>query len=276
MDIVVRNGTVIDPVSLEEKKADVAVKDGVFAFVAAGAPKGTRTRTPRGSWSSPGVDTHMHFEHRVGDPYTVLRSLLLQGVTTAIGGHCGEGVMMKVYKDWFSQNPVLNMGFMIGATTLRKAVGADDRYSPATSEQVGMMEPLLEENLHEGALGLSFGLEYAPGTSRDELFRLAQVVSRFKHRFISIHVRYDGRRSPEAVAEAIEISRRSGVRVQVSHLGSMTAFGHSSEAIRMIEQARREGVDVTFDVYPYYAFAARIVRRSTRALNSAWGRALRA
>ncbi|HON33719.1 MAG: amidohydrolase family protein [Thermovirgaceae bacterium] len=259
MDIVVRNGTVIDPVSLEEKKADVAVKDGVFAFVGRGAPKGTRELDASGLLVLPGlIDTHMHFEHRVGDPYTVLRSLLLQGVTTAIGGHCGEGVMMEVYKDWFSQNPVLNMGFMIGATTLREAVGAEDRYSPASPEQVGLMETLLEENLHEGALGLSFGLEYAPGTSRDELFRLAKVVSRFRHRFISIHIRYDGRRSPEAVAEAIEISRRSGVRVQVSHLGSMTAFGHSREALGMIEQARREGLDVTFDVYPYYAFAARI------------------
>ena len=137
------------------------------------APKGNLELDASGLLVLPGlIDTHMHFEHRVGDPYTVLRSLLLQGVTTAIGGHCGEGVMMKVYKDWFSQNPVLNMGFMIGATTLRKAVGVDDRYCPASPEQVGLMEPLLEENLVEGARGLSFGLEYAPGTSQDELFRL--------------------------------------------------------------------------------------------------------
>lgn len=199
MDIVVRNGTVVDPVSLEEKRVDVAVKGGVFAFVGRDAPKGTRELDASGLLVLPGlIDTHMHFEHRVGDPYTVLRSLLLQGVTTAIGGHCGEGVMMKVYKDWFNQNPVLNMGFMIGATTLRKAVGVDDRYCPASPEQVELMEPLLEENLVEGA------------------------------------------------------------RVQVSHLGSMTAFGYSREALRMIEGARLEGLDVTFDVYPYYAFAARI------------------
>ena len=259
MDIVIRNGIVVDPVSLEEKRDDVAIKDGTFAFVGRDAPKGNLELDASGLLVLPGlIDTHMHFEHRVGDPYTVLRSLLLQGVTTAIGGHCGEGVMMKVYKDWFSQNPVLNMGFMIGATTLRKAVGVDDMYCPASPEQVGLMEPLLEENLVEGARGLSFGLEYAPGTSQDELFRLAKVVSRFRHRFISIHMRYDGRRSPEAVAEAIEIARLSGARVQVSHLGSMTAFGYSREALRMIEGARLEGLDVTFDVYPYYAFAARI------------------
>jgi N-acyl-D-amino-acid deacylase len=259
MDIVVRNGIVVDPVSLVEKRADVAIQDGTFAFVGNEAPKGNLELDASGLLVLPGlIDTHMHFEHRVGDPYTVLRSLLLQGVTTAIGGHCGEGVMMKIYKDWFNQNPVLNMGFMIGATTLRRAVGAEDRYSTASAEQVGLMESLLEENLLEGARGLSFGLEYAPGTSRDELFRLAKVVSRFGHRFISIHMRYDGRRSPEAVAEAIEISRRCGVRVQVSHLGSMTAYGHTRESLGMIEQARLEGVDVTFDVYPYYAFAARI------------------
>ncbi|HOP52607.1 MAG TPA: aminoacylase, partial [Synergistales bacterium] len=68
----------------------------------------------------------------------------------------------------------------------------------------------------------------------------------------------DGHQSPAAVAEAINVARESGVRVQISHLGSMTAFGHSGEALDMIEKARGEGVDVTFDVYPYYAFAARI------------------
>ncbi|KUK61744.1 MAG: N-acyl-D-aspartate deacylase, partial [Synergistales bacterium 57_84] len=259
MDIVVRNGTVVDPVSLKETRADVAVKDGILAFVGEGAPRGSLELDASGSLVLPGlIDTHMHFEHRVGDPYTVLRFLLLQGVTTAFAGHCGEGVTMKEYREWFSQNPVLNMGFMTGATTLRRAAGAEDRYSPATSGQISIMEGLLEENLREGARGLSFGLEYAPGTSWEELSRLARVVSRFSHRLISIHIRSDGHQSPTAVAEAINVARESGIRVQISHLGSMTAFGHSGEALGMIEKARSEGVDVTFDVYPYYAFAARI------------------
>jgi N-acyl-D-amino-acid deacylase len=259
MDIVVRNGTVVDPVSLKETRADVAVKDGILAFVGEGAPRGSLELDASGSLVLPGlIDTHMHFEHRVGDPYTVLRFLLLQGVTTAFAGHCGEGVTMKEYREWFSQNPVLNMGFMTGATTLRRAAGAEDRYSPATPGQISIMEGLLEENLREGARGLSFGLEYAPGTSWEELSRLARVVSRFSHRLISIHIRSDGHQSPTAVAEAINVARESGIRVQISHLGSMTAFGHSGEALGMIEKARSEGVDVTFDVYPYYAFAARI------------------
>ena len=84
MDIVVRNGTVIDPVSLNETRADVGIRNGIFAFVGEGAPKGSLELDASGSLVLPGlIDTHMHFEHRVGDPYTVLRSLLLQGVTTA-------------------------------------------------------------------------------------------------------------------------------------------------------------------------------------------------
>lgn len=259
MDLVVRNGLVIDPVSLEEARQDVGISGDRISFVGPEAPRAAREIDAGGLLVLPGlVDTHMHFEHRVGDPYTVLRSLLLQGVTTAFAGHCGEGVMIREYREWFLQNPLINMGFMTGATTLRRAAGSDDRYSPSTDQQISVMEGLLRENLEEGAWGLSFGLEYAPGTSRDELFRLGKVVSGFDRRIISIHIRHDGHKSPEAVAEAIDLARHTGVRVQISHLGSMTAFGHSGEALRMIEQAKDEGIDVTFDVYPYYAFAARI------------------
>jgi len=259
MDLVIRNGVIVDPVSLEEVRGDVGISGDRIACLGSDVPQGEREIDARGLLVLPGlVDTHMHFEHRIGDPYTVLRFLLLQGVTTAFAGHCGEGVTIREYKEWFRQNPLLNMGFMIGATTLRRAAGSEDRYSPSTDEQISIMEGLLRENLEEGAWGLSFGLEYAPGTSSDELTRLALVVSGFEKRLISIHIRSDGHRSPGAVAEAIDLARRTGVRVQVSHLGSMTAFGHSEEALWMIGQARAEGVDVTFDVYPYYAFAARI------------------
>jgi len=259
LDIILKDGTVVDPVLKKEINADVGISDGKVCYVGKSDLHAKKQLNAKRMLVVPGfIDSHMHFEHlEIGDPYTVLRALLCQGVTTAFSGHCGEGHFIDRYREFFEKKPVLNMGFFIGATKLRYAVGVKDRYSAIEGKKISQMEKLLRENLEKGAWGLSFGLEYVPGTTWDEMLRLAFIVSEFKDRIISVHIRYDGKRSIEAVKEAINLARESGVRVQISHLGSMTAFGCSRESLEMIDAANQEGVDVTFDVYPYDAFAAR-------------------
>ncbi|MBN2874675.1 MAG: amidohydrolase family protein, partial [Spirochaetales bacterium] len=155
-------------------------------------------------------------------------------------------------------SPWLKLAYQTGHTALREAVGIHDVYRPATGDEMARMRGLLATELEHGSFGLSFGLEYAPNTSPEEIDALASLLSGFPKRWISVHIRYDGPRCIEGIKEVIELARRFKVRVQVSHIGSMTAFGYSMEALRLIDEAKLEGVDMTFDCYPYDAFCTYI------------------
>jgi N-acyl-D-amino-acid deacylase len=198
----------------------------------------------------------MHDEE-LDDPGTIQKALLRQGVTTALAGNCGSGPGMVRVKEK-RKSPWINLGYLSGHTALREAVGISDVYQPATEVEIARMEELLEKDLADGAFGLSFGLEYAPNTSPREIEALCQVLGKHPERFVSVHIRHDGPDCLESVAEVIELAERFRIRVQVSHLGSMTAFGFTARSIELIEEARGRGADVTFDCYPYAAFCTHI------------------
>jgi N-acyl-D-amino-acid deacylase len=153
-------------------------------------------------------------------------------------------------------HPWVNLYYLVGNCVLRHAAGSLDRYSPSSPGQIAAMRGMLAESLEMGAMGVSLGLEYEPGASYEEIDALASVASEWDA-FISTHIRYDDDRCVDAVREVISISRKWNVRVQVSHLGSMTFF-HTAECADMIASAREEGARVTFDCYPYDAFCTNI------------------
>jgi N-acyl-D-amino-acid deacylase len=202
------------------------------------------------------VDTHMHDEE-LSDPDTTQQALLRQGVTTAIAGNCGSGPLLKDIRAKRA-SPWLNLSYLTGHRILRETVGLKDVYKPANPAQIAEMETLLRKELDEGSLGLSFGLEYAPNTSRMEIDALARVVKDYPERFISAHIRHDGPDCVESVREVIDLSKRFGVRVQISHIGSMTAFGFSAQCLGMVDKARASSIDMTMDCYPYAAFCTEI------------------
>jgi N-acyl-D-amino-acid deacylase len=139
---------------------------------------------------------------------------------------------------------------------LREAVGRTDRYSPASPEEIEKMRAILREYLDQGAMGLSLGLEYAPGASYEEIRALAAVAAERKDGIVTVHIRYDDDRCLDAVREVIRLTEDCGARLQVSHLGSMT-MGHTRECEKMIERAAANGADISFDCYPYDAFCAK-------------------
>jgi len=256
-DIIIRGGEVLFPEAGKSEKKDIVVKDGkISAISRAGeipTEEAVKNIDARGLMVSPGfIDIHMHNEEKE-DPYTIEKCLLLQGVTTALAGNCGSGLLLDEFLS-IIKRPYINMAFLTGHRCLREAVGVKSVYQKTTPQEISKMCSLLEKDLKKGSFGLSLGLEYAPNTSWEEIWSLTEVVSQFDKRLISSHIRFDGPRCIEAVEEMITLAEKSKVRVQISHLGSMTAFGKSAEALKIIEKAREKGIDIGFDTYPYGAF----------------------
>src|SRR5215207_11236837 len=151
--------------------------------------------------------------------------------------------------------PSENVATFVGHGTLRIAVmGFENR--PASDEELDRMKGLLEESLQAGAIGLSLGLMYAPGsyTPREELAELCSVLSRHDG-LLATHIRGEGNSLVSSLEEVIWIAERSGVPLQISHFKAAGGanWGSVSEAMELIEDGRSRGLDVTCDVYPYTA-----------------------
>lgn len=259
-DLIIKGDKVWDGESQTFKSACILISDGIIerieeSFVEAEAEE---VIDATGFVVSPGfIDSHSHVEEDLSDPYTVQRLLLLQGVTTAVSGNCGSGLFMRDLNEVIKER-YINLGFLTGHRVLREAVGIRDVYRRASLSEIEAMAELLKGELEEGSFGLSFGLEYTPEVSRDEIYGLAGVLRDYDDRFVSIHIRHDGPKCIDALREAISMSEDLGIRVVISHLGSMTAFGYAREALRIIEEALLRGVNVRFDSYPYAAFCTYI------------------
>lgn len=255
---VIRRGSVYLPEAEKLVSASVAVQNGkILEIGSCSGYGGWREVDASECIVSPGfIDTHMHDEE-VKDPHTIEKALLLQGVTTAIAGNCGSGPLLEDILP-HRKTPWLNLGYLTGHTVLREKVGIHDRYRSASAEEIRAMAELLEKELREGSLGLSFGLEYMPQTSQEEIHGLVSVLKNFERRWIAVHIRYDGPRCLEGVRETVEMAKQHGLRVQISHFGSMNAFGNCQASLDLLEEAWKEGVDMTLDCYPYAAFCTHI------------------
>jgi N-acyl-D-amino-acid deacylase len=210
-------------------------------------------------------------------------SKVRQGVTSEISGQCGFSAAplagqtrdeLGIWAARFGLGPswhslteyleaiegegtALNFGALVGHANLRYAVmGGANR--PATSSEMEAMSGMLAQALEEGALGLSSGLFYAPCAHADvaELVALAQVVAAHGGLYAS-HVRNEGLRLEAALDEAMGVGRSSGVPVQISHLklASRARWGQAGQVLARLDAARAEGLDLTWDQYPYTAAA---------------------
>jgi N-acyl-D-aspartate/D-glutamate deacylase len=187
-------------------------------------------------------------------------------VTTLVGGNCGESIYPAGKKLALLKKsaPGVNFALLIGHATVRKQViGMADR-NP-TLEEMKRMKALLAQAMEQGAVGMSTGLYYAPGSysKTEEVIELARVAARYGG-FYASHIRDESDYQVglvEAVKEAIEIGEKSGIPVQISHLKALgrSVWGKSAEVLDLIKAARSRGVDVTFDQYPYAASSTSLV-----------------
>ena len=270
-DVILRNGRVVDGTGSPWYRADVAIQGGVIARIAPTIPERARREIDvAGQVVAPGfIDLHSHggggiFQVPTADNY------ILQGVTTLIAGPDGSSPLpLRPWFDSLAALPkTLNMGSMVGQGTIRsRVVGQGDR--APTADELEQMRTLVEQAMLDGALGLSTGLFYVPGTftPTEEVIELAKVAARHGG-FHKSHMRDEASRVVESVRETIRIGEEGGLPTQVTHhkVVGPGYWGASVETLRLVDEARARGVDVTIDQYPYTASSTSV----QAALLPAW------
>jgi N-acyl-D-amino-acid deacylase len=208
------------------------------------------------------IDIHNHSTTAlITDP--AAETQVAQGITTLVVGVDGSSPwpIGKYLAERRRHPAAVNVMVMVGHATVRRAVMGDDYKRPARDEEVARMESLVDRGMREGAIGLSSGLEYEVGSYSDtkELIALAAVAAR-RGGFYMSHIRDEADRAFEAFQEAITIGEQAHVPVQISHikLGTVGVWRRAAQAVKLIEDARKRGVDVSADCYPYNAWHSTI------------------
>ena len=292
VDLLIKNGLILDGTGAPAHHADIAVQNGKIVAIAPRLrEQGREVIDASGLVVSPGfIDSHSHgdlvLEHFIHNSHK-----LEQGVTTEIAGMCGisaaplsernlsEGLRsvrgicvngvaedleghdkFSSYLDRIDAMALgTNMSFYIGHNNIRIAVmGMENR--PPTPAELEEMRQHVRNAMEAGALGITFGLIYAPSIYADteELLELCRVVTEYGGSF-AIHMRNENVRLVQSVEEVLGLVRATGIRAIISHHKASgeaeTCWGLPKQTIPMIEQINHEGFDVFLDQYPYIASA---------------------
>lgn len=258
LDVLIKNGRIIDGTGNSWYYGDVGIKDGTITAI--GKLEQTNAQTTidaKGLVVAPGfIDVHAHIEGaEAGTP--TADNFIYDGVTTVVTGNCGGSNldMGRYFAQMDSLKTSINIASLIGHNTVRRAVMGEAQRDPTPAE-LAQMEALVERAMQEGAVGISTGLIYVPGTysKTSEVLALSKAAARHGGVYAS-HIRNEGDQVAEAVNEAISIGREAKMPVEISHfkVTYKPNWGRSVETIGLVEQARKEGLDVTVDQYPYLA-----------------------
>jgi N-acyl-D-amino-acid deacylase len=288
-DVVIAGGTVVDGSGAPGRVADVGITAGrVDALAEPGTLVGNRIDAD-GLVVCPGfIDLHSHADFSItGHP--AADTAVTQGVTTLVTGNCGfspfpvgdlaalrsAAAFLQAELAWTwtdaagyadavdAARPAVNVALQVGHSALRLAVmgGAERAPSPTELEEMGT---LLADAATHGVWGFSTGLIYAPGAYADtaEVTALARVAAA-RGLLYSTHMRNEADALLDAVHEAVTTARATGVRLEISHLKAMGRSNHGVvvDALRIIDEARADGVDVSCDVYPYTASSTTLTSR---------------
>jgi N-acyl-D-amino-acid deacylase len=285
LDIIIKNAYVINGTGKRRFKADIGIEGSKIVRIGfLKLEKAERVINASGLVASPGfIDMHSHSD------FTLLinpkaESKIRQGITTEVIGNCGFSAAplneafkedlaktMPILKesglelDWSTMREYLsrlerrgvsvNVAPLVGHANIRVSViGFDDR--APTEAELEEMKKLLAKTLEEGALGMSTGLIYPPScyAKTDELIELSRVVANHGGIYTS-HIRGEGDKLFDSVREAIEIGEKAKVPVEISHhkAAGKPNWGKVKETLKMLNEARDKGIDITCDVYPYTA-----------------------
>lgn len=256
-DVAIKNANIVDPEKKIVTYGNIGLFDGKISIITDKDIKGKEEIDAKKHIVSPGfIDIHAHVDGDTG----CAELSLVQGITTTVGGNCGGGpVDLKMFFDKQDKGgfPINQAQFIGHSFSLRKMVGITDPYASSTASQIENMKILAERAFNEGAIGISFGLEYAPGASFDEVIALSHIAGKYG-RLVSIHTRLNAPDDLDSLREAVKIAEITGASVQVSHLVYQYGAGIMSEAISIIDNARKQGFKIWADSGMYTSFATHI------------------
>ena len=276
-DVLIRGGRLADGLGSPLRDADVGILGDRIAAVGDLAGAAARLEIDaRGLIVAPGfIDIHSHSDEGLTTNPRA-ESKIRQGVTLDVGGNCGDspfpekkpgvGQVRDVgecmnFAEFVARGAparfALNAALFVGHGTIRSLVLGSAARAP-DGHELQTMRALLEAALQQGAVGLSSGLEYMPGgyAAAEELVELCRTVARCGGVYAT-HLRSEDERLVEAVDEALEIARASGVSLQISHLKAAgeANWPKTAAVVERIEKARAQGLDVHCDRYPYLAYS---------------------
>lgn len=270
-DLVIKNGHIVDGTGSPWFKADIAIRGDSIAIIAPSidAPA-ARVIDAAGQIVAPGfIDIHTHVRGNIFNVPTA-PNYVRQGVTTVMEGPDGSSPLpLAPFLARLEQvKKSLNIGSFVGQGSVREAViGRVDR--AATPEETEKQVALVEQAMKDGAFGLSTGLFYVPGTftPTSEVVALARAAARYGGMHES-HQRDEAAGILKSVKETIQIGEEGGLPSQISHAKAMgkASWGESAGMLKLVEDARARGVDVTLDQYPYTASSTSV----SAALMPAW------
>jgi N-acyl-D-aspartate/D-glutamate deacylase len=263
LDLLLRGGSVVDGSGSPAVKADVGILHDRIVFVgSAGNQTAKQTIDATGLIVAPGfIDPHTHTAADLSDPARSRNApYLMQGVTTVATGNDGSSPLHigPELAKWSAQGIGTNAVLFIGQGTVRRQVMGMSDAKP-TPEQMEQMKALVDRAMTEGAIGLSTGLYYTPGSysSTEEVIELARVAAAH-HGIYDTHLRDESTYNIgliAAVKETIRVGEEAHLPVMISHIKALGAdvWGQSKDVIAVIDAAREAGVNVTASQYPYTA-----------------------
>jgi N-acyl-D-amino-acid deacylase len=287
LDILIKNGKIIDGTGNPWYHGDLGIKDGKITKISLKLREDAKRILDASKLIiCPGfIDIHSHTDY-ILPVNRSQESTLCQGVTTIVTGMCGDGMAPipvgkeKEFKKIVAKlDPVLqqfdypyhtfaeyleynekkrnsaNLAFCVGYGNIRWAGGQGYENRDATSDEMEQMKRYLREAMEAGAFGMSTGLIYAPQifAKTSELIELAKTVAEFKGLYFS-HIRSEGKDIIDAIQEVIEIVEQSGcIGGQIAHhkIAGETFWGTSKQTLKLIEKANEKGIHITYDQYPY-------------------------
>ena len=265
-DLLITNARIVDGSGNPWFRGDVAVKDGRIARVGRIGPDASAARTidAHGQIVAPGfIDVHTHVESIYNQP--AAENFVRMGVTTLVTGNCGTSTTnVAEFLGRNKEKPLaVNLATLIAhGSVRRKVMGLGDR--APTPEELQQMESVVEQGMKDGAVGLSTGLIYVPGTyaKTDEIVALARVAARYGGLYAT-HMRNEGDKVADAIRESIQIGEQAGLPVEISHfkISNKKLWGQSPMTLGLVRDARARGLVVTVDQYAYTASSTSLESR---------------
>ncbi|MBS25405.1 MAG: N-acyl-D-amino-acid deacylase [Gammaproteobacteria bacterium] len=257
-DTIIRNGRIVDGSGNPWYVTDIGINnDRIVRIADLSDATANRVIEASGLVVSPGfIDPHTHALRGIFEVPNA-ESALLQGVTTLtegndgnspypVGEHLAEIEEHRISPNW---------GIFVGQGTIRsQVIGSEDR--EPTRVELEQMKTMVRESMEQGALGISTGLFYVPGsfTSTEEVIELSKIAAEYNGIYIS-HMREEAAQLINSVQETILIGEEANIPVQMTHhkVIGVENWGTSVDSLRMVDEARARGIDITIDQYPYTA-----------------------